>query len=63
QDFVLHIFDRWGEEVFSTQDISQVWDGRFRGQGSPSGVYAYLIQYTTVEEGRQQVTGDLSLLR
>ncbi|MEM1324249.1 MAG: gliding motility-associated C-terminal domain-containing protein, partial [Bacteroidota bacterium] len=46
QDFVLHIFDRWGEEVFSTQDISQVWDGRFRGQGSPSGVYAYLIQYT-----------------
>jgi gliding motility-associated-like protein len=32
EDFVLTIFNRWGEMIFQSKDINVGWDGYFRGQ-------------------------------
>jgi gliding motility-associated-like protein len=37
----LKIFNRWGQEIFYTKEISFGWDG---GQ-NPSGVYYWIVQY------------------
>jgi len=41
------IFNRWGQEVFSTNSPLEKWDGSYQGQDAPVGVYTYII---TVEE-------------
>ena len=43
--FEVALFDRWGEQIFSTSHPDFSWDGTFRGQLMPGGVYAGYIQY------------------
>jgi len=37
------ICDRWGEEVFTSNDPQICWDGRFRGVLEGSGVFTYVL--------------------
>ena len=39
QDYELRIYNRWGEEVFYSDDLDIVWDG---GKGV-AGTYTYII--------------------
>ncbi|MCB0792948.1 MAG: choice-of-anchor L domain-containing protein [Flavobacteriales bacterium] len=42
EHFEMHIFDRWGEEVYRTEDFDKPWDGTVNGGGiAGSGVYVY----------------------
>ena len=42
EDFEMTIFDRWGNEVFTTRDMSIPWDGRVRGSDRMvNGVYVF----------------------
>ncbi len=38
------VFDRWGNKLFSTKDMSQGWSGTQKGSKSPNGVYTYIIR-------------------
>lgn len=41
------IFDRWGREVYKSNDKNAYWDGNTEGgQQAPSGVYYYMINAT-----------------
>ncbi len=40
-EYSLQIFNRWGEEIFSTNDINVGWDGYLDGKLCQSGVYVY----------------------
>lgn len=39
--FNLLIFDRWGEKVFESHNEAVGWDGRYKTEDLPAGVYAY----------------------
>lgn len=43
-DYLFAIYNRWGEKVFETNDISQGWDGNYLGFSAPLGVYVYRIK-------------------
>ncbi|MHC1706399.1 MAG: gliding motility-associated C-terminal domain-containing protein [Bacteroidales bacterium] len=45
--FNIKIFNRWGEMIFESSDMSEGWDGRYKGDIVPDGVYAYFIRYAT----------------
>lgn len=45
QSYSMVILNRWGEEIFSTQDEKQPWDGRKNGHQADAGVYAYIIKF------------------
>ncbi|MBL4586389.1 MAG: gliding motility-associated C-terminal domain-containing protein, partial [Flavobacteriales bacterium] len=38
------IFNRWGEELFFTQNVDEGWDGRFKGVLQNNDVYVYKIR-------------------
>ncbi len=58
-NYTLQIFNRWGEEVFKTDDpINVEWDGNFNGQIAEEGVYVYLLRGT-----KAQKTGHVILER
>ncbi|MBK9175082.1 MAG: choice-of-anchor L domain-containing protein [Flavobacteriales bacterium] len=42
EKFEMTIFDRWGQVVFTTQDMNIMWDGKVNGSGEAmTGVYVY----------------------
>jgi len=43
--FTLTIFNRFGQQIFTTNDQETGWDGTCRGQLCPADVYAYTISY------------------
>jgi len=65
ENFEVHIFNRWGEEVFSEVSKSQkvTWNGLFRGKEQDIGVYVYYI--TGRVAGGKDFTdkGNITLIR
>lgn len=58
QPFTISIFDRWGRQLFQTQNKMQGWDG-FTEQGAVvDGVYFY-----TVNVGGREYVGTVTLVR
>ena len=49
-DYNLRIFNRWGQEIFSTTDPSQSFDGTVDGKPVNLGSYLYLAAYRIVGE-------------
>ena len=56
------IFNRHGVLLFSTNDPTQAWDGRSRGQMQPAGSYVYTITYRQSNGADRQLTGSFLLV-
>lgn len=57
------IFNRWGEEVFFTNNEEEGWDGYFKGVLQNNDVYAYKIKATTWRDETKTLEGYINLLR
>ncbi len=44
QNYYFAIYDRWGKEIFMTNDINQGWDGRSGGYKVEQGVYTWVLK-------------------
>ena len=62
-DAELLIFNRWGNVVFETKDMSQGWDGTTGGKPNPSGVYAYLLKAKNPDGSDATKSGNITLMR
>lgn len=59
----IEIFDRWGVRLYSSDDMNFKWDGKFKGQLLPQGVYAYKLTYVDDEKNYPQtIWGHITLL-
>jgi gliding motility-associated-like protein len=56
------VFTRWGEKVFTSNNPTQCWDGRYKGRLMEPGGYAYIIKAKTIC-GAIQRTGMVMLIR
>ena len=63
RNFLLTIYNRWGEKIFQSDDIKKGWDGNFRGQLQPGGNYFWFITLTDMDNHFQQAHGTVLLLR
>ena len=56
------VFNRWGQQLFTSKDKTQGWDGNFNGTPAAVGVYAY--RYNIVINGKTyNKKGSFTLLR
>ncbi len=63
-DYFYAIYDRWGEQVFSTNDPNARWDGTYKGIPMDIGVYMYYFQFkSSFNSQKQIVKGDITLVR
>lgn len=62
-DYTLTIYDRYGGQVFQSQDFEQGWDGRSGGQAAPQGVYIYVIEFALSDGTPVRRTGGVTLIR
>jgi gliding motility-associated-like protein len=57
------VFNRWGQEIFSTTNIYDGWDGTWKGVQQPIGNYQYLIRVAYPDGNVETYKGDINLIR
>jgi gliding motility-associated-like protein len=64
KSYLMRIYNRFGEELFTTDEYKQGWDGNFKGQKCESETYFYYIEFKVEGKIKKYVyTGDLLLLK
>jgi gliding motility-associated-like protein len=58
----LNIYNRWGERLFQSRDNAG-WDGTYRGQPVPEGVYMYTLSVLNLYGEKQFFNGKVVLMR
>jgi hypothetical protein len=62
-NFILSIFDQWGEFVFETTDISNGRDGSFRGRSMYTTVFTFYLKATLSNGKNINRFGNITLIR
>ncbi len=69
QNYVLYIYNRWGEQIFESHDAEVGWNGRYGEMGDicPDGSYSWVIEVATKDDafgtGKSRFNGHITLLR
>jgi gliding motility-associated-like protein len=59
----MRIYNRWGELVFETEDLSKSWDGTHKGVACPVDSYVYAVSGVKKDNQSFSIKGTLTLLR
>ena len=59
----LRIFNRWGNLVFETSNLSVFWDGSFKGLPQPAEVYSWFAEGISKSGNKIQRNGQTLILR
>lgn len=57
------IYNRWGTEVFSTNDINTGWDGSYKNKPQPIDSYTYYVKAIMWDDREAEKKGSFSLIR
>lgn len=65
---VMKIYDRWGEEIFSTENIpanssQDGWNGLFRNKKLNPAVFTYFVEVQYIDGSVELLKGDVTLIR
>ncbi|MBO6516701.1 MAG: gliding motility-associated C-terminal domain-containing protein [Bacteroidia bacterium] len=63
RDYEMKIFNRWGEELFVTNDINHGWDGTYKNKPCESEMYLYHIRVTGLDRVVYDKKGLVRLMR
>ncbi|HTS45061.1 MAG TPA: PKD domain-containing protein [Puia sp.] len=58
-----HIYNRWGQLVFSTSHMGEGWDGTMAGKPQPTGGFVWTVQGTTYTGKIITKKGTMTLIR
>ncbi|MFZ1824710.1 MAG: gliding motility-associated C-terminal domain-containing protein, partial [Chitinophagales bacterium] len=59
----LNIFNRWGEVMFQTRDLSEKWNGTFNGILCNPGVYVYTVDFICSDGTLSLISGNITLVK
>ena len=61
-DFTFIVYNRWGKEIFVTNDATHFWDGRVNGEPAAEGTYYYTLDLNN-QVRKKQLQGTITLIR
>ena len=61
--YEMSIYNRWGEKIFFSDSLELGWDGLYKGQPQPTGIYNYALRYLISRERYRTQKGTLYLSR
>ncbi len=62
-DFQMCIYDRWGQLIFTSNNIDIGWNGQYQNKDAEQGTYIYALSYKDFLGNAYKKTGSLSLIR
>ena len=66
KDFKMYIFDRWGLQLFYSDDLNKGWDGNYKETGIKAvqeDVYVWKIEVRTLNGNAKELSGQVSLIK
>jgi gliding motility-associated-like protein len=63
KEFDLYIYSRWGTMIYHTQQQEPGWDGTYKGQPAPEGVYVFRAKTLGYKGEEIKKTGTVTLIR
>lgn len=63
KSFEMVIFDRWGELIYTIEEIDGSWDGTYNGVDCQDGTYVWKATFTDLNDEEHTLTGHVNLLR
>ncbi len=60
-DFKMEVFNRWGELLFTSSDITKGWDGTYKGKQVEVGSYVYKCKYKGLDGKIKDKIGHVTL--
>jgi gliding motility-associated-like protein len=57
------VYDRWGDKVFESTDVSLGWDGTFKGKAMDTAVFYYYLTAKTADGKTHEKKGNITLIR
>lgn len=57
------IYDRWGEIMFETDDLSNGWDGTYKGELADPAVFVYYMRAVCLDDKTFVKKGNITLIR
>jgi len=61
--FTLMIYNRYGEKVFESNDLSTGWNGTYKGKPENTGVFAYYLEYKYSNGEKGSLKGNITLVK
>jgi gliding motility-associated-like protein len=61
--FKISVFNRWGQVVFRSDNMSESWDGKIEGEEAPAGHYTYKTEVVDVYDQPFAKSGTVFLIR
>lgn len=62
-EYQMIIYNRWGQQVFLSDNPNEGWDGQYKGSPAKAGVYAYYLTYSTKSGQTRHRKGTVMLIR
>lgn len=62
-DYLLMVFNRWGELIFQSNQPNFGWDGTLKGNLAPPGVYVWYVKAKTLSGTMIEKKGTVALIR
>jgi gliding motility-associated-like protein len=63
KQFKMEIYNRWGEKVFESQNITDGWNGNFGNNQAIASIYVWVISFTDMSDEIHQLKGTITLIR
>jgi len=66
--YTYNIYNRWGEHIFRSSespagDPDGKWDGKYKGETVPDGVYLYQLDVTDIDGEHHYLNGTVTVIR
>lgn len=64
EEYLIEIYNRWGEKVYFSENINESWDGTYKGSNAIQDAYVYVIKAKGIEDlYPTTLKGTVSLVR
>lgn len=59
----MRVYNQWGQFIYESLQVQNGWDGTYKGQLQPNGVYVYYVEVTFTDGTTALKKGSVTLLR
>lgn len=62
-DIDFKIYNRYGQLIFETTDLTEGWDGTMEGKPASQGVYVWTLEYSLIDGSTNKKSGNVTLIK
>ncbi len=63
KEFTIYIYNKWGELLFTSDNMNYGWNGTYKGEECPQDTYVYKIVAVNVFDEKKVYIGKVTLIR